>query len=136
MLVAWQLMLVASAAAADFNVSSVFGSDMVLQQAPALAAVYGFGSPGTKVTATVTTAVPANVSLVSRAAESRVTTTTVADDGSWKVVLGTAYKGGTVAAITLASGPASIKLERITFGDVYFWCALCAIVRLQSPPAP
>ena len=95
----------------DFLLSAGFTSDMVLQRAPAKAAVYGMSpSPGAVISVNV--------------AGGETVSAEVMGDGSWKAYLMPRPAGGafTVTANCSAgcNGAAPIVLERVTFGDVFF----------------
>lgn len=99
-----------ASAAAGFSLSAGFSDDMVLQRAPAKAALYGFGTGPVSVRVAGTDGVGAAVQYVVEAQRR--------DDGTWKAFLAPHVAGGsfTVTA-TGASGAAT--LERVTFGDIY-----------------
>ena len=105
-------MAVATAAPATFGFSAVFGSRMVLQRAPAKAALYGFGTGPVSVhvvgTDGMDNAVEYTIEVQSRA------------DGTWKAFLSPHVAGGsfTLTAKSTAGGSA-VTLTSLTFGDVY-----------------
>eukprot|EP01043_Picozoa_sp_COSAG02_P036878 COSAG02_NODE_2732_length_8141_cov_41.736011_7_plen_841_part_00 len=95
-----------------FGLSAGFSDDMVLQRAPAKAAVYGFGVGPVSVQVVGTDGADSTVKYVVEA-QSR-------GDGTWKAFLSPHVAGGafTLTAKSTASGSA-IVLKRVTFGDVY-----------------
>ena len=107
--------------------SGVFDDNMVLQRAPAKAAVFGttsnFTSEATaaKVTVEVTSADQFTGELLA----SKTYTANVAEDGSWKVLLDAAEAGGAYM-ITCACTSGCVNstvgghIQNVTFGDVYF----------------
>ncbi len=99
----------------SFGFASVFGDDVVLQR-DAITAVYGWGTPGMSVTVTVTKE-EAGVT------ELAVPSARVATNGHWKAML-PAHAAGTgftlTAKGTLASDTATLQLEHVAFGDVWF----------------
>jgi sialate O-acetylesterase len=112
-----QLLLPCCAAAAveapDLPVafSTGFTSDMVLQRAPAKAALYGFGTGAVSVHVVgvdgADNAVAYTISAQSHA------------DGTWKAFLLPHNAGGSYT-VTANNGDSSATLERVTMGDVYF----------------
>jgi hypothetical protein len=103
----------AAQAAADEPVSfsAGFSSDMVLQRAPAKAALYGFGTGpvSVHVAGTDGTAAAVEYTVV---AQPRA-------DGAWKAFLAPHEAGGSYTIIA-SSGGSSATLERVTMGDVYY----------------
>jgi hypothetical protein len=104
----------------DLSFSAGFSSHMVLQRAPAKAAVYGFGAgPVTvKVAGADSTGLEAvSYSVVAHAAAK-------ADDGgggvsTWKAYLKPMKAGGSYT-ITATGSAGSATLEHVTMGDVFF----------------
>jgi hypothetical protein len=109
---------VASAAQATFSFASVFGDDCVLQR-DAKTAVYGWGAPGLTVTVTVTDAGTGHAELSAAPVQ-------ISSSGTWKAVL-PEHAAGTGFTLTASADSASIKLQRVAFGDVWF-CSGCAPV--------
>ena len=107
---------VASAAQATFSFASVFGDDCVLQR-DAKTAVYGWGAPGLTVTVTVTDAGTGHAELSAAPVQ-------ISSSGTWKAVL-PEHAAGTGFTLTASADSASIKLQRVAFGDVWF-CSGCA----------
>jgi hypothetical protein len=100
-------------AGGQLSLSAGFSDDMVLQRAPAKAAVYGFAGAGpVSVRVTGTDGAGAAVEYVV-AAQPRA-------DGTFKAFLSPHVAGGsfTLTATAAASG-SSVVLRRITFGDIY-----------------
>eukprot|EP01052_Picozoa_sp_SAG31_P004231 SAG31_NODE_174_length_21353_cov_23.387974_1_plen_204_part_00 len=96
-------------AAASFRFSNTHGDHMVLQQAPAKAQVWGFGTAGQSVSV-VTTA----------AGGATPVKATVAADGTWQVALAPVKASVTPVTVTATSGTASIALKDVLYGDVWF----------------
>jgi sialate O-acetylesterase len=91
--------------------STGFSSDMVLQRAPAKAALYGFGTGAVSVHVVGTDGAQAAV-------EYTVSAQAYAD-GTWKAFL-LPHKAGGSYTVTASNGVSSATLERVTMGDVYY----------------
>ena len=108
-------LLLSSAAASAavepaFSFASVFGSGLVLQR-DAKTAVYGYGTPGLTVTVAVTS--------VAGLEELAAAPVAVGAGGHWKAVL-PPHAAGTGFTLTATGGGASLTLEQLAFGDVWF----------------
>ena len=102
----------------DLSFSAGFSSHMVLQRAPAKAAVYGFGAG--PVTVKVVSADSAGLEKVSYSVNADAAAK--ADDGgtpTWKAFLKPMKAGGSYT-ITATGSAGSATLEHVTLGDVYF----------------
>jgi hypothetical protein len=101
---------VSGSAVPNFSLSAGFSSDMVLQRAPAKAALFGFGAGMVSVTVKGTDG--------SGSAVSYTVSTQANAENIWKVFLKPADKGGdyTISALNSES---TVVLERVTFGDIY-----------------
>lgn len=82
---------------------------MVLQQAPAKAQIWGFGTVGQAVSVTTTTAAGATP-----------VNTTVAADGTWQVALAPVKASVESITVIATSGTNSITLKDVLYGDVWF----------------
>ena len=98
----------AAAAAGPFRFSNTHGDHMVLQQAPAKAQIWGFGTAGQ------------SVSVVTTAAGGTPVKATVAPDGTWQVALDPVKASGNPVTVTATSGTTSITLKDVLYGDVWF----------------
>ena len=108
----------------SFYLSAGFSSDMVLQQAPAKAAIYGFGEGPVSVTVSGTSAAGASVdytvdALGADAAATGSTNGASAAGPTWKAFLKPAAAGGSYA-VTAKGASGTVVLHSVTFGDVYF----------------
>ena len=92
--------------------SAGFSSGMVLQRAPAKAAMYGFAPSGTKLTLVISDDTDGSN------AEYSVATTASAGN-TWKMFLRPTTAGGSHTATLSAGTGAKIVLSDVTFGDVY-----------------
>ena len=108
-------------AAAAFNFSHVYSDSMVLQRAPPSASVWGYGSPGARVTVEVqTTADGANTTIASAA-------TVVTPEMRWRVSLppqpASTAPVQLVASMVPAGGAGAaadpLLIRDVLFGDVY-----------------
>lgn len=110
-------------AAAGLNFSAVFSSHMVLQQAPAKAAVYGNVPPSASTSDAVGVAVTV---LSSDPSEASYTVQAAVAAGRWKAFLRPTPQTGASYTITAAcSAPCtgtSVTLRDVVFGDVWY-CA-------------
>ena len=118
---------------AGVSFSGVFASQMVLQRAPAQAAVYGWcGDVGRgaqlfsrcNFTSGATVEITMKAAAVDSASAVAFTTKTpITSDGTWKALLPATAAGGswTISAACTGCGNTSASvLEDVTFGDVYF----------------
>ena len=101
--------------------ASGLGSGMVLQQAPARAALYGSVPAGSPAAA----AVSVSLNSTDGSGFAKVYSTTAAADGTWKVLLDARPGGGSYAARAdcascAGGGKSSNTLTDIVFGDVFF----------------
>jgi len=101
--------------------ASGLGSGMVLQQAPARAALYGSVPAGSPAAA----AVSVSFNATDGSGFAKVYSTTAAADGTWKVLLDARPGGGSYAARAdcascAGGGKSSNTLTDIVFGDVFF----------------
>ena len=108
----------------SFYLSAGFSSDMVLQQAPAKAAIYGFGEGPVSVTVSGTSAAGASVdytvdALGADAAATGSTNGASAAGPTWKAFLKPAAAGGSYT-VTAKGASGTVVLHSVTFGDVYF----------------
>ena len=92
--------------AGTFAISSAFGSHMVLQRAPARAAIWGFDAPGTTVT------------VILDGGAQRLANTTDAT-GLWRVTLAPVPPGGPHTLTASSSGGGSAALDDVQFGAVF-----------------
>ena len=107
--------------------SGVFDDNMVLQRAPAKAAVFGTTSNFTSeaTAAKVTVEVTSADQFTGELHASKTYTANVAEDGSWKVLLDAAEAGGAYT-ITCACTSGCVnstvggRIRNVTFGEVYF----------------
>ena len=103
---------------APASFSGVFDHNMVLQRAPSMAALYG--SAGN---VTGSAKVTVHVSSSDRDV-SKTYTSSVDDEGNWKVLLDPAEAGGhytmSVACTSGCMNKSETTLVNVTFGDVYF----------------
>ena len=97
----------ATAATVRVGFNPGFSDSMVLQRAPAKAAVYGYATAGTSVTLKI-----------QGGAYTYILATTATADGAWRVYLHPTPPGGSYTA-TLTGGATPIVLTDLTFGDVY-----------------
>jgi len=97
------LLGLATAAAADVRLPSVFGSNMVLQQGEPVP-VWGWGDAGAKVT-------------VKFAGQEK--TATACDAGKWKLKLDALKTNAEPAVLTVTSGDDTVKLENVVVGEVW-----------------
>ena len=125
------LLLLAGCCAADeapplpkFYLSAGFSSDMVLQQAPAKAAIYGVGEGPVTVTVSGTDAAGAAVLYTVRASVNA--DTAVAQ--TWKAFLKPTAAGGSFT-VTVKGAAGTVVLDKVTFGDIYFCSG-------RAPPRP
>jgi sialate O-acetylesterase len=115
-----------SAPAGNLTLPKALGSNMVLQRAPKRAALWGWASPGDRLTVTLSGTAPAQA---------------VADGGgAWSVSLPPQCAGGCVdKEITIASADGGSKtLTNVAFGDVLFGATLpvtSSNVTSCKPPA-
>lgn len=100
-----------------FGLSAGFSSDMVLQMAPAKAAVYGFGLGPVSVKVSGTDGAGDAVLYT-------VTAITATGTGggapSWKAFLRPHPAGGSVAITAKNGRGATVEMQRATFGEVFF----------------
>lgn len=112
-----QFAVLVSAASLDAGIdqpvafSTGFSSDMVLQRAPAKAALYGFSTGAVSVHVV-------GIDGASSAVDYTVSAQPRAND-TWKAFLLPHSAGGSYT-ITASSGSSSTTLDRVTMGDVYF----------------
>ncbi len=92
---------------------SIFGDHMVLQQAPAKAAVYGM------LNSSDTTRVVAVTVAGSSSPEASYTVQATVTGDKWKALLHPTAKGGDYS-ITVTAGKNTLKLLHVTFGDVFY----------------
>ena len=129
----------------EFDFSVVLSSHMVLQAAPAAAAVFGVtGAPGNDAVVAVT---------VAPSSGAPYTLPAVTSSGRWKALLrptGADPSLTYVITATCASGcgsaapNASVSLTDVVFGDVYYWCVprtqcsqvCCRCLLRCQPPQP
>ena len=106
----------------SFRLSAGFSSDMVLQQAPAKAAIYGFGEGPVSITLSGRDAAGAAVHY-SVAAETRQgqgdTASVDRAAATWKAFLRPSTAGGSYN-VTAKGANGKVVLSEVTFGDVYF----------------
>jgi sialate O-acetylesterase len=110
----------------SFFLSAGFSSHMVLQQAPARSAVYGFGKGPVSVTVTGSDATGAAVGYTVDAftVDDGSAPASSSDDPSsslptWKAFLKPAAAGGSYT-VTAKGATGTVVLSDCTFGDVYF----------------
>ena len=105
---------------ATFGFSAVFGSRMVLQRAPAKAAVFGGGCEGGVVSVSLSQELPSTVV----AAVETVTATAGLGAGEWKALLSPRPAGGSYSVTATCTGATTAAptatLQAVTFGDVWF----------------
>jgi len=89
-----------------FRYANTFGNHMVLQQAPAKANIWGFGTPGAPVKVESTAGGMAS--------------TTVDEHGIWQVQLDPVVATSTPVNITATSGQEGADLLDVLYGDVWF----------------
>ena len=102
-------LLSAAATSGPFRFSNTHGDHMVLQQAPAKAQIWGFGTAGQSVSV-VTTAAGGATPIKA----------TVAADGTWQVALVPVKASANPVTVTATSGTTSITLKDVLYGDVWF----------------
>ncbi|XP_061870055.1 sialate O-acetylesterase [Colius striatus] len=108
---AWLLLALAPlAAGATLGFASYYGDHMVLQRAPAGAAVWGYGEPGAALTLTL--AQDSGLSIMKK------TTRVKGPSGRWMTVLDPMAQGGPYV-LTATQGPENVTLRDIYFGDVW-----------------
>eukprot|EP00755_Sulcionema_specki_P013750 Sspe_Gene.54837::Locus_30219_Transcript_1_1_Confidence_1.000_Length_897::g.54837::m.54837/K05970/SIAE; sialate O-acetylesterase len=102
------LVLLLGVATGEFAFSAGFSSDMVLQKAPAKAAVYGVGAVGV-----------VQVSMWKGEVELYTVEAEVRGDGTWKAYLRPVEGGAEPYVVQASHGGTLLKLERVVFGDVF-----------------
>eukprot|EP01060_Flectonema_neradi_P030830 TRINITY_DN4553_c0_g2_i9.p2 TRINITY_DN4553_c0_g2~~TRINITY_DN4553_c0_g2_i9.p2 ORF type:complete len:527 (+),score=120.48 TRINITY_DN4553_c0_g2_i9:2206-3786(+) len=109
------LLAAVAAAAGEFNFSNTMGDNMVLQQAPASAQVWGLADEvGKSVTVTLQQA--------GGATEQEIETTTISETGIiiWKVAFDPIKASNDQYSVTATlEGNSSVTAKNILFGDVY-----------------
>ncbi|NXX74426.1 SIAE acetylesterase, partial [Urocolius indicus] len=90
--------------------ASYYGDHMVLQRAPAGAALWGYGEPGAALTLTLSR--DSGLSVMKK------TTRVRGPSGRWMVVLDPVAQGGPYM-LTATQGPENVTLRDVYFGDVW-----------------
>ncbi len=99
------LMMAASLAfAGDLKVAHVFSDHAVMQRETSVP-VWGWGTPGAKVS-------------VTSSWDGKTVSTSVSSDGAWRVKVTTAQAGGS-HTITVKSGKETVEVKDIAFGEVW-----------------
>ena len=98
---------------------SIFGDFMVLQQAPAKAAIYGMLNASDTSRAVSVTVVSGSRDSGSGPTEASYTVQATVTGDHWKALLHPTTKGGDYS-ITVAAGTNTLHLQHVTFGDVFY----------------
>ena len=99
------MMMAASLAfAGDLKVAHVFSDHAVMQRETSVP-VWGWGTPGAKVSVTTSW-------------DGKTVSTSVSSDGAWRVKVTTAQAGGS-HTITVKSGKETVEVKDIAFGEVW-----------------
>ena len=105
------LLLMVASAAATFRLSNTLGDSMILQRGTA-AVVWGFGTPGIKVTTTL----PGK----GAGGHAFIATATVGADGSWRQSLPPQEASTTPSTISFSSSDGgTATLRDVLFGDIF-----------------
>ena len=89
---------------ASFNLSNTLGDGMVLQRAPKSAVVWGFGTPGAK---------------ISLDFSNKVLSAVVDGNSTWRMTLPPTPATKTGTTLTFTDGTDQLSLKDVLFGDVF-----------------